>query len=299
MNDGAAADAPDLLTRRDIEALLLSMGADPKRSLGQNFVVDPNTIRRIVRLAELEPGDRVVEIGPGLGSLTLGLLGADVEVTAIEKDRRLAASLVERLGPAAGSRLNVVCADALTVDWTSLIGTDPHVLVANLPYNVATSIVIGILDGVPAISRMLVMVQREVADRMAASPGDPSHGLPSIRIARRAVARRVAAISPDVFWPRPRVDSALVDIRRVTPEPIEPSDEATFVAAVAAGFGQRRKTLRRAMSARWPTEQIDAVLESAGIAPSERAERLTLAQWAALTAALVDIVGPVADGAAT
>jgi len=287
MTDGAAENVPDLLTRRDIEALLASMGADPKRSLGQNFVVDPNTIRRIVRLAELEPGDRVVEIGPGLGSLTLGLLGAGVEVTAIEKDRRLAASLTERLGPLAGPRLRVVCADALTVDWPSLIGSDRHVLVANLPYNVATSIVIGLLDGVPAIDRMLVMVQREVADRMAAGPGDPSHGLPSIRIARRAVARRVAAISPDVFWPRPRVDSALVDIRRVHPAPIEPSDEATFVTAVAAGFGQRRKTLRRSLSARWPTEQVDAALAAAGIEPSERAERLSLEQWAALTTALV------------
>ena len=288
-----------LLTRRDIDALLESMGADPKRSLGQNFVVDPNTIRRIVRLAHLEATDRVVEIGPGLGSLTLGLLSTGHSVIAIEKDRRLAASLAERLGHLSaplrdGPRLSVICADALELDWEQVLGDKHHVLVANLPYNVATSLVIDLLDHVPMIDRMLVMVQREVADRMAAGPGDPAHGLPSIRIARWAVARRVAAISPEVFWPRPRVDSALVDIRRVVPAPIEPSDESVFIDA--AGFGQRRKTLRRSLSARWPTDEVDRALALATIDPSERAERLTLDQWSDLTSALVQVRTDHANG---
>ena len=292
------SDSPlALLTRRDVVALMESAGMEPRRSMGQNFVVDPNTIRRIVRLSGLGPDVPVVEIGPGLGSLTLGLLEVGCRVTAVEKDHALAMSLVDRLAVPAGGRLRVVEADALEVDWDAILGGHRHPLVANLPYNVATTIVIDLLDDVPLIDHLLVMVQREVADRMCAEPGTGAHGLPSVRIARHGTARRVGLVSPDVFWPRPRVDSALVEIRRFDPPRYEPVDETLFRRLVAAGFGQRRKTLRRSLSAQWPTPTVDGALERCGIEPSERAERLGVDQWVELTAALAEVMAGTSDGA--
>ena len=275
-----------LLTRSDIVALMEAERIEPRRSMGQNFVVDPNTIRRIVRLSGAGPGDRVIEVGPGLGSLTLGLLEAGCDVVAVEKDHALARALLARLGDAVGERLEVIGGDALDLDWEPILDGQRRTLVANLPYNLATTIVIDILDRVPLIDHLLVMVQREVADRMCAAPGSKVHGLPTIRIARHATARRVGLVGPDVFWPRPRVESALVEFRRYDPSSFDVVDESLFRELVAAGFGQRRKTLRRSLSARWPTELVDQALFVSGINASERAERLGIEQWVELTAAL-------------
>lgn len=285
-----------LLTRRDVVALMEAERMEPRRSMGQNFVVDPNTIRRIVRLSGAVPGDRVIEIGPGLGSLTLGLLEAGCDVVAVEKDHALARSLVTRLGGAVGERLQVVDGDALDVDWEPILDGHRHTLVANLPYNVATTIVIDLLDGVPLIDHLLVMVQREVADRMCALPGSKVNGLPTIRIARHASTRRVGLVSPDVFWPRPRVESALVEFRRHEPPSLDVVDELLFRELVAAGFGQRRKTLRRSLAARWSTEQVDQALSVSGIDASERAERLGIGQWADLTTALSAVLAATPGG---
>ncbi len=277
---------PPLLTVRDVRALAADFGLEPRRSLGQNFVVDPNTIRRIVRLAGVGPGDPVVEVGPGLGSLTLGLLDAGAQVLAVEKDPRMAASLRTRIEAVVGGQLEVVEADALDGGWRDRIA-DGSTLVANLPYNVATTIVIELLDAEPRIQRMLVMVQREVADRMAAGPGEPAHGLPSVRIARWASARRVASIGPDVFWPRPRVESALVEIVRdpgaVT---FDASTEATFRALTRAGFAQRRKTLRRALAGLAPADDVVGALAAAGLTEHARAEQLSMDEWRRLCESL-------------
>ena len=277
---------PPLLTVRDVRALAADFGLEPRRSLGQNFVVDPNTIRRIVRLAEVGPDDPVVEVGPGLGSLTLGLLDAGAQVLAVEKDPRMAASLRARIEAVVDGRLEVVEADALEPGWRDRIA-DGSTLVANLPYNVATTIVIDLLDEEPRIRRMLVMVQREVADRMAAGPGEPAYGLPSVRIARWARARRVASIGPDVFWPRPRVDSALVEIVR-DPEAVsvDETGEATFRALTRAGFAQRRKTLRRALASLAPAGQVVGALSAAGLTEDARAEQLSIDDWRRLCESL-------------
>ena len=262
-------------------------------------MVDPNTIRRIVRLSGAVPGDRVIEIGPGLGSLTLGLLEAGCDVVAVEKDHTLAAALVARLGDAAGTHLQVIDDDALDLDWDPILDGHRRTLVANLPYNVATTIVIDLLDDVPLIDHLLVMVQREVADRMCATPGSKVNGLPTIRIARHASARRVGLVGPDVFWPRPRVESALVELRRHESSALDVVDEFLFRDLVAAGFGQRRKTLRRSLSARWPTELVDQALSVSGIDAAERAERLGIGQWVDLTAALSGVLIAVLGGETT
>ncbi len=282
INDG------DLLGASDIRRLLVELGVDPRRSLGQNFVIDPNTIRKIVRLAGIEIGDTVVEIGPGLGSLTLGLLAAGASVLAVEKDAVLAAALADRLR---GEALDIVVSDAMDRSWAQMVlpGTT---LVANLPYNVATTIVIDVLDHVPAIDHLLVMVQREVADRMVARVGDAAYGLPSVRIARRGVAQRVATIGPDVFWPRPRVDSALVEIRRsgVSEGLIE---DPLFDRVVKVGFAQRRKMLRKALAAEWDTAVVLEALTTAGIRSESRAEELGVTEWQALREAFGSQGSPV------
>ncbi len=200
------------LTRREARELLDRHGLAPSRALGQNFLVDPNTIRRIVRLAEVQPGDPVVEIGAGLGSLTLGLADAGAEVTAVEIDRHLLPALREVVEPRG---VRVVAGDALALDWAAtLAGHDRWSLVANLPYNVATPLVCDLLDEVPAIDAMLVMVQREVAERLAAQAGDDAYGIPSVKVAYWATARVVGRVPPTVFLPQPRVESALVRIER-------------------------------------------------------------------------------------
>lgn len=265
------------LTRTEARGLLDRFGIRPKRSLGQNFVVEPNTVRRIAELAGVGLGDRVVEVGPGLGALTLALLETGAEVTAVEIDD----VLVEVLEEVAGDHgsLRIVHADAMGVDWESLLGAGPWTLVANLPYNVSVPLVCDLLDDVPAIVRLVVMVQLEVADRLVASPGDDAYGLPSVKVAYHAEARKVGRVPPSVFLPRPRVDSALVDIVR-RPEPLVAADPDVLFRLVRAGFAHRRKMLRGALRG----IVDEAGLVAAGVDPTLRAEDLDLAQWAAIAA---------------
>ena len=265
------------LTRTEARGLLDRFGIRPKRSLGQNFVVEPNTVRRIAELAGVGLGDRVVEVGPGLGALTLALLETGAEVTAVEIDNVLVDVLEEVAGD--HGSLRIVHADAMGVDWESLLGAGPGTLVANLPYNVSVPLVCDLLDDVPAIVRLVVMVQLEVADRLVASPGDDAYGLPSVKVAYHAEARKVGRVPPSVFLPRPRVDSALVDVVR-RPEPLVAADPEVLFRLVRAGFAHRRKLLRGALRG----IVDEAGLVAAGVDPTLRAEDLDLAQWAAIAA---------------
>lgn len=283
------------LTRRQVADLLDRHGVGPSRALGQNFVVDANTVRRVVRLAGVQAGDRVVEIGAGLGSLTLALAEAGAAVTAIELDRRLVpilrSVLAEGPGDGAGS-VSVIQGDAMRLDWNQVLTEPgPWKLVANLPYNVATPLVLHLLAGVPAIERMVVMVQQEVGERLAAEPGDSAYGIPSVKVAYWARAKVVGRVSPEVFLPRPKVTSALVEIIR-RPSPAVTADRHVLFRLVDAGFGQRRKMLRRALSSLVSADQF----EQAGVAPTARAEELTLDQWVSL-ARVVAASGVVAPPA--
>jgi 16S rRNA (adenine1518-N6/adenine1519-N6)-dimethyltransferase len=266
-------------TRAEIWRLLGELGRRPRQSLGQNFVADPNTVRRIVRLAEVTGEDRVVEIGAGLGSLTLALAETGAAVTAIEIDTDLVPTL-RRLVEPAGVR--VVHADAMAVDWDALLGTEPGwKLVANLPYNVATPLVADILDRVPQVQSLLVMVQREVAERLVAAPGSAAYGIPSVKVAYWATARIAGHVPASVFVPPPRVESSLVRIERRA-QPATDADFATLFALVRAGFGQRRKMLRRSLAGRVTAEQFAA----AGVSPDARPEQLSVLDWGRLAAAV-------------
>jgi 16S rRNA (adenine1518-N6/adenine1519-N6)-dimethyltransferase len=266
------------LTRRQVLDLLEGHGLRPSRALGQNFVADPNTVRRIARLAGVGSGDRVVEIGAGLGSLTLALAETGAAVVAVELDRYLAPvlrSVVEPVG------VTVVEGDAMSLDWRALLGESDEsggwVLVANLPYNVATPLVLDLLDDVPAISRMLVMVQREVGERLAAGPGDEQYGLPSVKVAYWATASVVGRVPATVFVPQPKVESALVSIVR---RPSVTGDLERLWPLAKTGFGQRRKMLRRSLGL------AEDVFECAGVSPSARPEELSVADWGRLAACL-------------
>jgi 16S rRNA (adenine1518-N6/adenine1519-N6)-dimethyltransferase len=271
------------LTRRQIDDLLSSHGLRPSRALGQNFVADPNTVRRIARLAGVGPGSRVVEIGAGLGSLTLALAEAGASaVVAVEIDRYVVPVL--RSVVASSPVVRVVEGDALTLDWGSVLDGGPWTLVANLPYNVATPLVLDLLDGVPAISSMLVMVQREVGERLAASVGSPAYGAVSVKVAYWAEARVVGRVPPSVFVPEPRVESALVSISRRVDGPAVSTSEVAFerlFEVVRAGFAHRRKMLRGTLGAVGiGPEQFAA----AGVAPTARAEELSVEDWGRLAA---------------
>lgn len=244
-------------------------------------MVDPNTVRRIARLAEIGPGDRVVEIGAGLGSLTLALLETGAQVTAVEIDHHLLPILRQVVEPA-GAR--VIGGDALALDWSSLLGAESWVLVANLPYNVATPLVADLLDGVPAIGRMLVMVQREVGHRLAAVVGDAAYGAVSVKVAYWATARMVGRVPPAVFLPEPAVESALVAIERRPVPAVDPAqvDPAELFSLVRAGFAQRRKMLRRALAGRVDAETF----ARARVRPEARAEELDVVAWGRLAACL-------------
>jgi 16S rRNA (adenine1518-N6/adenine1519-N6)-dimethyltransferase len=265
------------LTRREVFDLLSRHDVRPSRARGQNFVVDPNTVRRVARLAGVGPGDRVVEVGAGLGSLTLALAETGAAVTAIEVDRRLLGALREVV---AGHHVTVVEGDALRLDWNALLGSAPWSLVANLPYNIATPLVATLLDDIPAIGRFTVMVQREVAERLAAAPGSPSYGAVSVKVAYWASAEVVARVPPTVFWPQPKVESAIVIIRRRPPESVLEVDRDWLFTLVTAGFGQRRKMLRRSLA-----ELVDAgAFARAEVAPNARPQDLDVAAWVRLAA---------------
>ena len=276
-----------LLTPGDVRELAWRLGVRPSKRLGQNFVVEPGTVRRIAALAALGPEDVVLEVGPGLGSLTLALLDAGAgQVVAVEIDPVLAAELpstVAARAPDLADRVAVVAADALDVTGTGLPAA-PSALVANLPYNVAVPVVLHLLAALPSLARGLVMVQAEVADRMCAGPGSRVYGAPSVKLAWFAAARPAGPVPRTVFWPVPNVDSKLVAFTRRDP-PGDAAREEVF-AVVDAAFRQRRKTLRAALAG-WAGTAAEAerLLRAAGIAPGARGESLGVAEFARLAAA--------------
>ena len=285
MTDAAPphGDAPALLGPAEVRAIAGRLGTRPTKTLGQNFVIDPNTVRRIVRTAEVLPSDVVLEVGPGLGSLTLGLLPDVSSVVAVEIDPVLAGELettvTSRAAPYA-RRLTIVTADALRL--TDVAGPPPTALVANLPYNVAVPVLLHLLATFPTWRRVLVMVQAEVADRLAAPPGSKVYGVPSVKAAWYADVRRAGAVGRNVFWPAPKVDSGLVAMtRREPPETTATRDEV--FAVVDAAFAQRRKTLRAALAG-WAgsAPAAETALRAAGIDPGARGEAIGVADFARL-----------------
>jgi 16S rRNA (adenine1518-N6/adenine1519-N6)-dimethyltransferase len=272
----------------DVRALATRHGVSPTKSKGQNFVTDIGTVGRIVRLAGVQPGDVVLEVGPGLGSLTLPLLSAGAHVVAVELDTRLAAALPGTVAdhlPEALDRLHVVVGDATAVTAADL-PLAPTRFVANLPYNVAVPLLLGVLQNVDTVRDGVVMVQSEVADRLCATPGGRVYGVPSVKLAWYAAARRVGSVAPTVFWPVPRVDSGLVGFTRREPPATSASREQVF-ATVDAAFSQRRKTLRQSLAVRAGSPALaEQALRAAGVDPTTRAERLDVTAFAAVAAAL-------------
>lgn len=312
MNHPESPAPQPLLGPTEIRDLAEQLGIRPTKTLGQNFVIDPNTIRRIVAAAQLHcgqdddgataaPGDTVLEVGPGLGSLTLGLLDAAEHVVAVEIDPPLAEQLpstVARFRPERTGAIDVVRADAMTV--TELPRT-PDALVANLPYNVAVPVLLHLLGRFPSIRHGLVMVQDEVADRLAASPGSKVYGVPSVKASWFAEVTKAGVIGTQVFWPAPRISSGLVrfvrraqpvaeigagDAMSLTGNRAEVADREAVFTVVDAAFAQRRKTLRAALAG-WAGSGAEAetVLDAAGVPPTERGEKLDVGQFAAIAAA--------------
>ncbi len=281
MSDVAAGK---LLTSNDIRELCAQLNIRPTKTLGQNFVNDPGTVRKIVRNASVQAGEQVLEIGPGLGSLTLALLEAGAQVSAVEIDPPLAQALpttAQARFPEA--KLQVFTADALTITGPeSIDGATPTRLVANLPYNVAVPIVLTVLEKLPSIQTVLVMVQAEVADRLAATPGNKIYGVPSAKVAWYASARRTLTIGRNVFYPVPNVDSALVKIER-RPHPDTAATREQVFAVIDAAFAQRRKTLRQALAGlAGSAGAAQEALERAGVSPTARGETLDIDQFAAV-----------------
>jgi 16S rRNA (adenine1518-N6/adenine1519-N6)-dimethyltransferase len=278
-----------LLGPAEVRALADRLGIRPTKTLGQNFLHDPNTIRRIVRTAGLVPDDVALEVGPGLGSLTLGLLDAAAHVTAVEIDPVLAAALAGTVAdrrPDRAGALTVLGSDALRLD--AVPDPQPTALVANLPYNVAVPVVLHLLELLPTLRHGLVMVQAEVAERLAAAPGSRTYGVPSVKAAWYAAVGRAGAVPRAVFWPVPNVDSGLVRLTRREPPALPPGVTRRDVFAVVdAAFAQRRKTLRAALAA-WAGSpaRAEAVLRRAGVDPGLRGEALDVAAFARVAAAL-------------
>jgi len=271
-----------LLGPAEIRRLAEELGVRPTKKLGQNFVHDPNTVRRIVAAAALDPSDVVLEVGPGLGSLTLALLPAAQRVVAVEIDPVLAERLPETVGdhaPGLADRLTVLNADALRVTADQLAA--PTALVANLPYNVSVPVVLHLLATLPTMTKALVMVQAEVADRMVAPPGSKIYGVPSVKIAWYAEARRVATVPRSVFWPVPNVDSALVLLTR---RPPPDGDRGEVFRLVDAAFAQRRKTLRAALAG-WAgsADRAADILTRSGVNSAARGETITVGEYASIT----------------
>jgi len=272
---------PRLLGPADVRSLAAALDLRPTKQRGQNFVIDANTVRRIVRAADLDPSDVVVEVGPGLGSLTLGLLEVVSRVVAIEIDPVLAGALpatVERFAPGYVDRFEVVEADALRV--TELPGPPPTALVANLPYNVSVPVLLNLMAALPSLRKGLVMVQAEVADRLAAGPGSRTYGVPSVKAAWYASVRRAGSIGRQVFWPAPNVDSGLVAWEHRDPPAVDIAREQVF-AVIDAAFATRRKMLRSTLKAlAGSAEAAEAALAHAGVDPTARGESLGVEEFA-------------------
>lgn len=270
----------------EIRALAEKLDIVPTKKLGQNFLHDPNTIRRIVAAAELDPTDRVLEVGPGLGSLTLGLVEAVGDVTAVEIDSRLAAQLpdtVAERAPEYAQRLHVVEKDALRVTDSDV--TEPTALVANLPYNVAVPVLLHLLETFPSIRRVLVMVQLEVADRLAAQPGSKVYGVPSVKAGFYGKVSKAGTIGKNVFWPAPNIESGLVriDVFADAPWPITDESRAKVWPVIDAAFAQRRKTLRAALSGHFGSgAAAEEALRAADIDPKQRGEKLAVEDFVRL-----------------
>ena len=281
-----AEQTSGFLGAAQIREIAAGLGMRPTKQWGQNFVVDANTVKRIVRLAGVGPHDSVVEVGPGLGSLTLALLPEVGHVTAVEVDPTLAAALpgtVARLAPAYASRLTLVQADAMQV--RELPDPQPTALVANLPYNVSVPVVLSFLEAFPTLERVLVMVQLEVAERLAAVPGSKAYGVPSVKAAWYAAVRLAGTVPRSVFWPVPNVESGLVLMERRALPDTTASRRDTFTC-IDAAFAQRRKTLRAALSG-WAgsAPRAEECLRAAGIDPRTRGEQLGISEFAAIAAA--------------
>lgn len=293
MTQSEEGSAGRLLGAADIRRIAADAGISPTKKFGQNFVIDPGTVRRIVREARVGAGDHVLEVGPGLGSLTLAILETGASVTAVEIDPPLAERLPDTVGeymPEASSRFDVVNNDALAVTPANLpqfSDDERFTLVANLPYNVATPIVLTLLERFANLDSFLVMVQKEVADRLTAGPGSKIYGTPSVKLAWYGTATGAGTIGRNVFWPAPNVDSALVKFTRYPGGELPEAErdgasrEDTF-ALVDAAFGQRRKTLHAALKKLVPAEAF----QEAGIDPTRRGETLTIGEFARLAAAM-------------
>jgi 16S rRNA (adenine1518-N6/adenine1519-N6)-dimethyltransferase len=287
--DSGAQARVELLGAAHIRKLASDLNVVPTKKLGQNFVIDPNTVRRIAAEAHLQTDDVVVEIGPGLGSLTLAMLPLVSEVVVVEIDRVLAQQLpltVAKHAPSLADRLNVMNADAMTV---TQLGCEPSKLVANLPYNISVPVVLHFLEQFPSIQEVLVMVQAEVADRMAAGPGSRTYGVPSAKLAWYGTVTKAGNVGRNVFWPAPNVDSGLVRIVRHEQNPDESLRAKTF-AVIDSAFGQRRKTIRSALGAALgTTTQVEQVLAVAGIDSGLRGEQLAIADFLAIARAAIQV----------
>lgn len=275
-----------LLTRRSTIELLRRHGLRPRTELGQHFLVDPNTIRKIVRLSRIAAGDMVLEIGAGIGALTIALAEAGASIVAIEQDRSLRLPLTEVLEPVE-SAVHVEWTNALEADYARLLSGRRTLMVSNLPYNIATPLLISLLEDRPEIYRYLVMVQREAGLRLVARPGEDEYGGVSVKIAYLARSRLVSKISRRVFLPEPAVESVLVELERRDAPPVAAERERLF-AVVDAAFGQRRKTVRNALgAAATDPAAVAEALQRSGVSPGARAEELSLDEFSALALHLV------------
>ena len=273
-------EAPALLTPGRVRELLARHGLRPSKALGQHYLADPNTARKVARLGGVEPGETVLEVGPGLGSLTLALRQAGAAVVAVEADARLLPALAEVVGD--DPLVRVELADALRVDLAAVAPTARR-LVANLPYNIAATLVLKVLAEAPAIAYQVVMVQREVGERLAAAPGSPAYGAPSAKLAAQATARVLAPVSRRVFVPEPHVDSVLLGVSRRQHPAVAGLDPAALRRVIDAAFGQRRKTLRNALRGLGlDAAGVEALGRASGVDLGLRAERLDVAAFAAL-----------------
>lgn len=279
-----------LLGPVEIRALAEKLDVTPTKKLGQNFVHDPNTVRRIVAAAELTPEDHVVEVGPGLGSLTLALVESAASVTAVEIDPRLAEELPATFqwrAPALADKLSIVLKDALKVKQADL-SVQPTALVANLPYNVSVPVLLHMMEEFPTITKVLVMVQAEVADRLAADPGSKIYGVPSVKASFYGPVTRAGAIGKNVFWPAPKIESGLVKIvREDTPWKQDDATRKKVWPIIDAAFLQRRKTLRAALSGYFGSGQAaEEALRAANIDPTLRGEKLDVSDYVRLSGVL-------------
>lgn len=272
----------------DLHDLAARFGIRPNRSLGQNFLADANLARAIVADARVGPGDDVLEVGAGFGSLTIPLAAAGAHVLAIEFDRGLVPALREATAalPATAGEVDVREADVTKLDWVETLGEHRWVMVSNLPYNIATPLVLDMLEARLPIDRYVIMLQAEVGERVVAGPGEPGYGAPSVRVAYHAAARILRRIPPGVFWPEPAIASVIVEL--VPHAPTVEGDEAAIFRVVQGGFAQRRKTIRATLRriADLDTPAAESVLRDAGVDSQARPGTLSLEEFASIAAHL-------------